>query len=220
MADRLERTAGQADKTPEAGQFPPLTPAAFAAQFQGSWRALWCIAAAVVGDRAQADDVLQDAALVALGKLSQFDPASNFAAWMGQIVRFVALNQARKRTRAPASSVDPHSIEVTAVSTSTDHDSSPLTGQGQLSDVAESFDERLLSALQGLDETPRACLLMRILMDMPYREISLSLNIPEGTAMSHVHRARISLRERLEESTSAGLNLAGTSGGRNEHAHG
>jgi RNA polymerase sigma-70 factor (ECF subfamily) len=198
----------------------PLTPAAFALQFQGSWRALWCIAAAVVGDRAQADDVLQEAALVALGKLGQFDPASNFTAWMGQIVRFVALNQARKRTRSPASSVDPHSIEVTAVSTPATDNSSPLTGQGQLNDVADSFDERLLSALRGLDDTARACLLMRTLMDMPYRDISLSLNIPEGTAMSHVHRARISLRQRLEEPNAAGFDLVNASGERNGQVHG
>src|SRR5262245_24300868 len=194
MVDRSERRARRTEHASKQCEMEPLTPAAFAAQFQGSWRALWCIAAAVVGDRAQADDVLQEAALVALGKLGQFDPASNFTAWMGQIVRFVALNQARKRTRSLASSVDPHAIEVTAVSTPATSNHSPLTGQGQLNEVADSFDERLLSALRGLEDTARACLLMRTLMDMPYRDISLSLNIPEGTAMSHVHRARISLR--------------------------
>src|ERR1043165_6452239 len=83
MADRSERMAGRAETTPSKGPMQPMTPAAFATQFQGSWRALWCIAAAVVGDRAQADDVLQEAAVVALGKLGQFDPASNFSAWMG-----------------------------------------------------------------------------------------------------------------------------------------
>lgn len=223
MADRSERMAGRADQTPEAGLVAsgtPLTPAAFAAQFQGSWRVLWCIAAAVVGDRAQADDVLQEAAMIALGKLPQFDPSTNFAAWMGQIVRFVALNQARKRIRMPASSVDPHSIEVTAPSMSLTAHASPLTGQGQLREIDDSFDDRLLSALRGLEDIARACLLMRTLMDMPYRDIALSLNIPEGTAMSHVHRARISLRQRLEVSTAARLDLAGASLERNGQVHG
>src|SRR6267142_2524601 len=106
MADRSERMAGRAERIDVKPLTCPLTPAAFATQYQGSWRALWCIAAAVVGDRAQADDVLQEAAMIALGKLSQFDPASNFVAWMGQIVRFVALNHSRRRNRTLAGSVD------------------------------------------------------------------------------------------------------------------
>ena len=40
---------------------------------------------------------------------------------------------------------------------------------------------------------------MRTLMDMPYHDISLALNIPEGTAMSHVHRARMNLRSKLAD---------------------
>src|SRR5262245_59175613 len=80
----------------------PLTPAQFAAHLEGSWRKLWCIGAAIVGDRVMADDVLQEAAMIALGKLSQFDPRTSFAAWMAQIVRFVALNQARRRQRTAA----------------------------------------------------------------------------------------------------------------------
>ena len=48
-----------------------------------------------------------------------------------------------------------------------------------------------------MEETARACLLLRTLQDMPYREIALALDIAEGTAMSHVHRARMAMRERL-----------------------
>ena len=59
------------------------------------------------------------------------------------------------------------------------------------------FDDRLLRALSMLEETARTCLLLRTLSDMPYREISQILEIPEGTAMSHVHRSRQVLRAAL-----------------------
>ena len=53
--------------------------------------------------------------------------------------------------------------------------------------------------MKRLEETARTCLLLRTLRDMPYREISLLLDIPEGTAMSHVHRARQAMRYFLTE---------------------
>ena len=138
--------------------------------------------------------------MIALGKLDQFDPATNFTAWMGRIVRFVALNQARRRKRSPVSSVDPQSIEIIPLSgrmTQPAIESAALSGRGQLMTGSESFDDRVLTALGHLDEVARACLLLRTLHDMPYKEIALALDIAEGTAMSHVHRARLAMRDRL-----------------------
>src|SRR5688572_23487851 len=77
----------------------PLGPAEFSERLQSASRTLWLIAAAVLGRRSDADDVLQEAAVIGLRKLSDFDPATNFAAWMGGIVRNVARNQARKNIR-------------------------------------------------------------------------------------------------------------------------
>ncbi|MHC4220081.1 MAG: RNA polymerase sigma factor, partial [Planctomycetota bacterium] len=57
-----------------------LTPDAFADRFKECSRALWCIAAAIVGDADQAQDVLQEAALIALNKLDGFDPDTAFTA--------------------------------------------------------------------------------------------------------------------------------------------
>ncbi len=71
------------------------------------------------------------------------------------------------------------------------------SGKGNLPVYEEAFDDRLLGALKTLGETPRACLLLRTVEEMSYREISEILGIPEGTAMSHVHRTRQALRERL-----------------------
>ena len=53
------------------------------------------------------------------------------------------------------------------------------------------------NGLEALGEVPRACLLLSTLRELSYGEIAALLTIPEGTAMSHVHRARLVLRERL-----------------------
>ncbi len=170
----------------------------FAEFFEKSWRTLWCVAAAVLGSRDEVEDVLQESALIALGKLGEFDPQTNFAAWMAQIVRFTALNTARRRVRRRAVvSIHDDLLEQPAGSEHRGNGSASASGKGNLPAYEEAFDDRLLGALKSLGETPRACLLLRTVQDMSYREISQVLGIPEGTAMSHVHRTRQALRERL-----------------------
>ena len=170
----------------------------FAEFFQESWRTLWCVTAAVLGGRDEVEDVLQEAALIAIGKLGDFDPRTNFVAWMAQIVRYTALNTARRRARRRAvTSIHDDLLEQAAGSKGRDNGSILTSGRGELPVYEEAFDDRLLGALKSLGETPRACLLLRTVQDMSYREISQVLGIPEGTAMSHVHRTRQALRERL-----------------------
>ena len=120
--------------------------------------------------------------MIALGKLEQFQRGTSFLAWMGQIVRYVALNQMRKRQRDRTVAVDPESTGVVS--------SGAAGPEGE-------FRGDLLEAVQTLEETPRTCLLLRIVCEMSYREIAAAMEIPEGTAMSHVHRSRAALRSRL-----------------------
>lgn len=174
-----------------------LERAEFAVQFEESRRTLWCIAAAVLGGRELADDVLQESALIAIDKIDDFDAGTSFTAWMGQIVRYVALNAARQRARRmTVGSIDRQAIENPA---GNNHYEKPaaLNHRGELNPDQRSFDDRVLTALNTLTDTARACLLLRVVLDKPYREIALALGVPEGTAMSHVHRSRRALRDIL-----------------------
>lgn len=161
-----------------------LTPDEFARLLGESHRTVWTIAAAILHDPAQADDVVQDAASVALGKLENFDPGSSFVAWFGQIVRYVALNESRRRRRHPAGGDD--ALHTTPAKEPT----APTTSHA-------SFDRRVDEALGTLSDVARACLVLRSVHGMTFAQIAEALGIPEGTAMSHVHRARAALRHRL-----------------------
>ena len=59
------------------------------------------------------------------------------------------------------------------------------------------FDDELMLALNSVADTARTCLVLHTLSDMGYPGISKLLGIPEGTAMSLVHRTRKALRDRL-----------------------
>lgn len=131
--------------------------------------------------------------MTALAKLHEFDAggtAANFVAWAGQIVRFTALNHRRGRVRSRFVSSDPLVLSASA------------PAADAAAPVDHGFSAQLSGALDELDETARACLLMRTVMEMTYKQIAEALNIPEGTAMSHVHRSRQAMRRTLEAAES------------------
>lgn len=192
------RTTGDSRFDGEDPAGHSLDPAAFAIAFRDAHRPLWLIAAAVMRNTAEADDVVQEAALVALSKLHEFRPGSNFVAWMAQMVRFVGLNHNRKRARRPAgngaldsdSSWNQHNNGHAKFEL---HPDVPMLGDGEL-----------VLALDGVSETARVCLILRTVEGWSYTRIAELLSIPEGTAMSHVHRSRRYLRQRLGQNTQSG----------------
>lgn len=171
----------------------------FARQFHASFRSLWLVAIGVVRDAGWAEDVVQEAAIIGLGKRDEFRPGTNFRAWMAQIVRNVALNHARREKRRRSQSLDAPDSDAAERVLAGDLGSGNyhLSPRGHLSSDQEHFDDRVVAALRGVSDTARACLLLRTVEGLEYSEIAAMLEIPPGTAMSHVHRTRIYLRERL-----------------------
>lgn len=161
-----------------------LTPNDFEALFQSHFRGLCVVAGAFVGPT-DAEDVVQEAGIIALDKLARFDPTSDYRAWMATIVRNVARNTQRRRTRRTH-----HERAAQAAAPPP----SRHTGEG------ERADERrhIRNALQTLGHLEATCILLKIGFGYTYQEISNALDIPESTARSHVYRARRRLAEHLE----------------------
>ena len=114
------------------------------------------------------------------------------------MVRFVALNHSRKIRHRQALVLDP---EITPATHPEKARELNLTSRGDLPAHGEQdqLDDRMVHALHSLGETARCCLLLRTIEGMPYAQIAQLLEIPEGTAMSHVHRSRMTLRGQLAE---------------------
>jgi len=174
-----------------------LTQQEFAVLFQKAHSRLWTLAAAIVSDRTQAEDVVQDAAIVGLRRLGDFQQGTNFTAWISQIVRFTALNHLKTKKNRKALSLDLHPIEEPS-SAGRASTCPAVTPAGELSPDQQAFDDRVVVAMSELEPDRRACLLLRTVHGLDYQEIAQIVGVPAGTAMSHVHRAKASMRRGLD----------------------
>ncbi len=148
-------------------------------------------ARAMLGDRAAADDLVQDTLERAWSRLAQWRPGSDFRAWLFGIMHNLRVDQLR-RNGFPMQTLDDDVDEVPTRATQTDH--------------LEMMD--LESALQQLPDEQRAVLLMVALEEMSYAEIAAVQGIPLGTVMSRLSRGRERLRQIMEgRSTTAGLRV-------------
>lgn len=139
-----------------------------------------------------AADVVQEVALTAWREFSRYEPGTNFRAWLYRIVVNTVFTWNRRGGRErllQSRSMTPERIE------NAEGDWSELLRDPAL--LREALDSRLALALDALRDDERHCILLRLVGNFSYREIGELLEMPMGTAMSHVHRARSKLRERL-----------------------
>jgi len=134
-------------------------------------------ARAMLGDRAAADDLVQDTLERAWSRLVQWRAGSDMRAWLFGIMHNLRVDQLR-RPRLSTQSIDEDDFEVPTRATQTD--------QLELRDLE--------SALGQLPDEQRETLLLVALEEMSYAEIASTLGIPVGTVMSRLSRGRERLR--------------------------
>jgi RNA polymerase sigma-70 factor (ECF subfamily) len=174
----------------------PMGRQEFAIQFQGIYRRLWLVASGIVGDRAEAEDIVQEAAMVAFRKLDDFRAGTNFPAWLTAIVKHCAANHRRKSSGRRTFATDPKSLDQHVEPCPVDGTVDVTRGALEFS---SDFDDEMSRVLNLLSSDARCCLLLRVVDGLTYAEISSLLDIPEGTAMSHVHRSKKLIRSRYRD---------------------
>lgn len=163
----------------------------------------------LVDDRADAEDVLQAALASAYRHRGSFDPETNFRAWLCRFLVHEAANANRRRNRRRERDVeleqDPPAGSVAGELADELRWDECLRQPGRL---LEHLDEELARALRALGESERAALLLHSVAELRCAEIARVLDVPAGTVMSWLFRARLAVRKRLahraEGSTPAG----------------
>jgi len=146
--------------------------------------AAYAVALAVTGDPTEAEDVVQDAMVAALGRLGDVRGPDSFVPWLMQIVRNRSRNLLRSRAVRSALPLE--------------HADSRPDGSSPLRDTERSeIRDKLTDGLSVLSDVQREVVLLHDLEGWKHREIGESLGIPEGTVRYHLFNARRALRARL-----------------------
>jgi RNA polymerase sigma-70 factor (ECF subfamily) len=137
-----------------------------------------------------AEDVVQEAYVRAFRSFDTFQLGTNIKGWMTRILLNVINDTLRKRVREP----DLLTIDDELVSL---QDQSALSRDPEVQLIEREIRPDLLNALKGLPTSLLHPLLLRELEDMTYTEIATILELPTGTVMSRLFRARRIVRDRL-----------------------
>lgn len=161
------------------------------------------LATRIVSQPADAHDVIQDAAAIALSHDGAPNQTSlDFKPWFYRIVRNKAIDKvradARQQNRQPNQEMQ-QSIEPCQglMGSST---TEPLT---QL--LASEVQTHIDTAVMSISLENREIVLLKDYHGFSYEEIASILDIPKGSVMSKLHRARVALRNKLSTLARGGI---------------
>ena len=155
----------------------------------------YALARWLTGDRADAEDVVQEACLRAFRGIGGF-AGVNARAWVLTIVRHAAYTWLGKNRSASLVMVDDlEAVEQKQSGAGAAFEQAPQTPEAEL--IAKADARRLEAAIAELPVPFRETLVLRDVQGLDYREISEVTKVPIGTVMSRLARARRRLIERI-----------------------
>jgi RNA polymerase sigma-70 factor (ECF subfamily) len=160
--------------------------------------ALYNVAFWLTRNATDAEDLVQESFLKALRGFAGFEPGTNFKAWIFRILRntYLTSRSGLERTRTVALEEE---LEERRESGPALYPEGAIDRQTPEMNLIRLADRAMLQA--ALEKLPPPLLEIILLCDieeMKYKEIAVVLEIPLGTVMSRIARARTTLRKTLQ----------------------
>jgi len=144
---------------------------------------IYRVAWRMLGNEQDASEATQDVMMRVLNALHRYDPSRNFSTWVYAIARNACIDEQRRRVRRP-----------TPAERDERTDPAPLP----FAQVAASRRaERVREALDALPPKYREVLVLYHFEHLKYVEIAEALDMPLGTVMNRIFRARRRMRDLL-----------------------
>lgn len=143
-----------------------------------------------------AEDLVQETMVRAWRFFDRYEPGTNCKAWLFRILTNTRINAHHRAGRRP----------VEAVSDALESLPAPATGEvlqaparGEIAAFAHLLDDEMKAALDALPEPFRVVLVLSVVEGFAYKEIAAILDVPIGTVMSRLFRARKLLQAALRD---------------------
>lgn len=146
---------------------------------------------------ADAEDLVQEAYLRAFRSLHQFKPGTNLRAWIFRIMTNAYINEYRKRSRRPTNSSLDDLEEFYLYDHLIDSGVQPTSERPEDVVLDRLTAQDVIDALDNLSDDFREVVLLADVEGFSYREIAEIMDIPVGTVMSRLYRARRRLQKSL-----------------------
>ena len=146
---------------------------------------LYNLAFRMVGNAADAEDLLQDIFLTVYRKLESFRGASALGTWLYRLGMNVCLDRLRSKAARQDQATDTLDERLSSAQVT-----SALGGVSRID---------LERAIQSLPDGSRAAFLLHDVEGFDHTEVGQILGVAEGTSKSQVHKARLRIREFLHQ---------------------
>jgi RNA polymerase sigma-70 factor (ECF subfamily) len=145
----------------------------------------------------EAEDLVQETMLKAFRFAHTYQPSTNLRAWLFRILNTSAINRYRKQATHPIPASLPEGEDFYLYNRIRDLSGQELT-QGADEEVLNQYlDEDVYEALNNLPPNFRMAVVLADIEGLSYKEIADALQIPIGTVMSRISRARRQLQKSL-----------------------
>ena len=152
---------------------------AFQEVYDQTKRGVFAVIVAIVRDRGDAEDLMQETYMKMLAHLDQYEPGRNFNAWIVQIAKNLAFDHYRKH-----------------------HQSIPVDPQEQgylfdRVDAHESSGYDLETLIAPLDQDERQIVLLHIVSNTKFKDIATIVDKPLGTVLWMYNRALKKMQKQI-----------------------
>ncbi len=152
---------------------------------------LYAMAMRLTRSQTEAEELVQEATTKSYQHLSSFEKGTNFQAWVYRILVNAFLTSKRSSKKAPHALADEDQVAA--------RETTPQPTPQEWPEASELVSDEVKHAIDELPDTFRVPLLLATLGEMQYQEIAEILNVPVGTVMSRIHRARTRLKTELKD---------------------
>jgi RNA polymerase sigma-70 factor (ECF subfamily) len=157
----------------------------------------------MLGNREEAEDLAQDVFVTVFKSIDSFRGDSKLSTWIYRIAVNHCKNRHKYLARRRYHANQP--LDAASERDAAGRDGGPaLPLQAHISEpdkllMGLQLEEAIQREIAALEEDQRLLIILRDVQGLSYQEIATISQLPEGTVKSRLHRARMTLKDRLQK---------------------